>query len=195
MEELYLIQHCEGGYLCRTPEGRWDRVMHKEKATRLTHKKAENVIKNSISGVMRKYWTIVADETDENLNTKDKNETFHFDWSSLAQTQQQLFGDMIRYKKELRENLSFVDREICDIQHYIENFSLDAAKGYKAYRMLRERLTHRRFIKEEIAKVCSFTHGDADSFASGEILNRITSINRCTYSPRILNELFEGNNP
>jgi hypothetical protein len=67
---------------------------------------------------------------------------------------------------------------------------LDAAKGYKAYRMLKERLIKRREIKDEIAKVNLFLSGTSSDFSSGKISRQLKNMDTSGYQPRILNELF-----
>ena len=103
-----------------------------------------------------------------------------------------MFGDLKLYGEDLRINLSQVDQEICDIQHYIEFFTLDAAKGYKAYRMLKERLNRRRQIKDEMAKINYFLAGTASDFASGKVTQQIKAMEQRIYTPRVLEELFGG---
>lgn len=184
MQEKYIIQHIDGGYLHRTQDNKWIRVPEKERATVLPREKAENVYKHSIRSVMRSFWSIVAiEEPAETENIEKMTESLSFDWQSLSQTQQKLFSD-----------LSQVDQEICDIQHYIEFFTLDAAKGYKAYRMLKERLIRRREIKDEMTRISFFLSSSASDFASGRIAQQIKAMDRRIYTPRVLEELF-GDSP
>lgn len=61
-----------------------------------------------------------------------------------------LATDALHRKEELCEELSFVDRELSDINHYIEFCNLNAAQGWKAYKMIKERRIKRRSIKNEI---------------------------------------------
>lgn len=53
-------------------------------------------------------------------------------------------------KKILEKELSTVDMEIQDCLHYIEFMKLNAAQGYKAYKLLKERRMRRRSIKNEL---------------------------------------------
>lgn len=61
-----------------------------------------------------------------------------------------LATDALHRKEELCEELSFIDRELSDINHYIEFCNLNAAQGWKAYKMIKERRIKRRSIKNEI---------------------------------------------
>ena len=63
--------------------------------------------------------------------------------SSLNSYQNQVVEEM----EKLTQNLSTVDREICDELHYIEFCNLNAAEGYKSYKRLKELQQKRRAIK------------------------------------------------
>lgn len=56
-------------------------------------------------------------------------------------------------KKELSSQLSALDKRLVDAYHYIEVSNLNAAKGYQAYRALREILVERRKVKNELTVV------------------------------------------
>lgn len=51
--------------------------------------------------------------------------------------------------KSCSNRLSDVDKEINDIYHYIEFSNLDAYRGWKAYKLLKEKLKERREIKDD----------------------------------------------
>lgn len=193
IEEKYLIEHVDGGYLYRTVTSRWERTQNISRATRLTYEKAQNVIQNSISSPMRKFWKITEDQE---ISPSPQQNTFDsfdsFDWEEISHAQQILFRDLYAYKENLKNDLSAVDQEICDIYHYIEFYTLDAAKGYKAYRMLKDRLLRRRNIKNEMAKVESFLSSSSKDFSSGHTEQQIHKIDHCSYTPRILSELFQN---
>jgi hypothetical protein len=92
----------------------------------------------------------------------------------------------------LYDKVSECDREICDIQHAAEFFNLNAAQGYKLYKMLHDVCVRRRAYKNEIQEI-DLTLGkkiNKDSLADLE--KRLTAINNKTYKPRILKELFES---
>lgn len=179
----YVIQHNDGGYLCMK-DGKWDRTQNQNKAERMSYEKACNVYQNSISPSLRQFWTI---EKEEELPKVDE---LSFDWEELAEAQSKLYVDLKNHAEYMNIQLSVVDREICDIEHYIEFFALDAAKGYKAYRMLKERLKRRRYIKDEMAKVNVFLRGASGDFSSGKVSRQIKDVDTTGYKPRVLNELF-----
>lgn len=193
IEEKYLIEHIEGGYLYKTVTARWERTQNINKATRLSYEKAQNVIQNSIRPPMRKYWQITEVQQYISFSQQPASDIFDpFNWEEIYQAQHTLFQDLYAYREQLNTDLSNVDQEICDIQHYIEFYTLDAAKGYKAYRMLKECLLRRRNIKNEIAKTDSFLSASPSDFSSGQTGQKLYTIDHCSYKPRILNELFHN---
>lgn len=76
-----------------------------------------------------------------------------------------LFNITDEIKKEwekLNENLKRAEQKRCDIYHYIEFSTLNAAQGYNAYRLLKEALEERRTIKnkmEEMKIALNFVNG------------------------------------
>ena len=184
---MYVIKHQDGDYLFQTFDNRFAQTPDIAKAMVMSYDKARNIHKSSISPTVRDKWSIVSYSVE--LNGCD-NSVLEFDWYSISDAQLKLYSDLKFHGDRLREQLSKVDLEICDIQHYIEFFSLDAAKGYKAYKMLKERLIRRREIKDEIAKVNLFLAGNATDFSSGKVTQQLRTMECRNYQPRILNELF-----
>lgn len=190
----YIVRHKEGGYLYKREDGGWARTPHLVKANLFPYEKAKNVLNNCLSVAMRKYWEIIeAPEPEGERLPAVPQETYShgsFDWAEISKQQFELFNGLEQYETQLRYQLSEVDLEICDINHYIEFFSLDAAKGYKAYRMLKERLLRRRKIKDELAKTNIFVGSAAGDFSSGKVDHQIKGFDKRRYKPRVLGELF-----
>lgn len=94
-------------------------------------------------------------------------------------------------KEELLNDLSLVDSEISDINHYIELAEgLNAYHGYLAFRMLRNKLKLRRQIKDELNIVQAICNSD-NSRAEFERISRcISGMETRRYEPRVLTELF-----
>lgn len=187
---MYVIKHQDGGYVRLTDKGSWERTSKLINASRMSYEKANNIYTNSISPVFRKVWSITEYEAELAELRALEEKKFNFDWHELSASQNRLYDDLRQYGLSLNDQLSQVDMEICDIQHYIEFFALDAAKGYKAYRMLKERLVRRREIKDEMAKVNLFLSGTSSDFSSGKVSRQLKNMDNSAYQPRILNELF-----
>lgn len=93
-------------------------------------------------------------------------------------------------RKELTEKLSNVDKEISDIQHYIEFNRLNAYQGWVVMSMLKNRLQQRREYKDELFLLsrihkCSLSKKEIEEAREASAQNK----NR-QYTPRVLTELF-----
>lgn len=71
-----------------------------------------------------------------------------------------------RYQ-ELMTSLSSIELEICDIYHYIEFNALNAAEGFKAYKLLHEALLRRRAFKDEISLFNALYESDGKNILNG----------------------------
>lgn len=86
---------------------------------------------------------------------------------------------------------SDIDKEIVDIQHYIELFELNEGDGYKAYKMLQARLKERREVKNEIFIVGPILSMNMKMQNPENIIKSIKGLDNRKYDPRILKELFQ----
>lgn len=102
-----------------------------------------------------------------------------------------LATDALHRKEELREELSFIDKELSDINHYIEFCNLNAAQGWKAYKMIKERRIKRRSIKNEIQILNIILDKKISDTVTNEILESMSKMDKRTYEPRVMNELFD----
>ena len=100
-------------------------------------------------------------------------------------------NDATKRKKELCKQLSDVDKELSDLNHYIEFCNLNAAQGYKAYKMVKERRIKRRYIKNELAVVNTILEKKLSDSITEDIGKVIRGLDERIYTPRILNELFD----
>lgn len=102
-----------------------------------------------------------------------------------------LASEALHRKDELLSQLSKVDQELSDVNHYIEFCNLNAAQGYKAYKMIKERRIKRRSIKNELQIIEIILSKKISETATDEIQKAIAGMDRRTYEPRVLNELFD----
>ncbi len=95
---------------------------------------------------------------------------------------------------ELSDELSKFDRQITDIEHYIEFNAgkLNACEGYKAYKLLQDVLVKRRKVKDElqILQVVKDKMALPDDIEN--IHERVKELENRKYEPREFNHLFEG---
>ena len=102
-----------------------------------------------------------------------------------------LATDALHRKEELCEELSFVDRELSDINHYIEFCNLNAAQGWKAYKMIKERRIRRRSIKNELQVLDIILGKKISETATDEIEKAVAGMDKRKYEPRVMSELFD----
>ena len=101
-------------------------------------------------------------------------------------------NEMKSNKKKLYHDLEIVEKKIKDIQHYIEIYNVNAAEGYKAYKLLQESLKERRVIKDELFEMKPIV----DSlYNSGNNVNNTVSkvkqrLENRKYNVKILKEVF-----
>ena len=125
-------------------------------------KQANSILQNSLSKALKACFyvektdkppalvkQITQEETQENTEKVSIAENIQY-WVDKVSGFNGLASEALHRKDELVDKLSIVDKEICDILHYIEFCNLNAAQGYKAYKMLKERRIKRRSIKNEL---------------------------------------------
>ena len=126
-------------------------------------KQAENIQKCSLTKALRGVFSVekmseevpaqVKPVTDKDIEETGKvmvSEDIKY-WLDKATDMSNIANEAINRKRKLCQELSLVDKELCDIIHYIEFCNLNAAQGYKAYKMVKERRILRRKIKDEIS--------------------------------------------
>lgn len=95
-------------------------------------------------------------------------------------------------RKELTVELSNIDKEISDINHYIEfGENFNAYQGWLAFKMLKNRFIQRREIKNELHILAALGDCKIDSNLLKSIKDSAKKVDEQKYNPRILKELFE----
>lgn len=102
-----------------------------------------------------------------------------------------LAKDATDRKDVLSKELSDVEKEIQDCLHYIEFTNLNAAQGYKAYKILKDRRVKRRSIKNELQVLGIILGKKISETATDEIMKCIEGLDNRQYAPRVLQELFD----
>lgn len=95
-------------------------------------------------------------------------------------------------KTELLSKLSDIDKQVVDIEHYIEFGTFNAYQGFMAFKMLQNALKQRREYKNEIEMLAQVEECRLNVTAISPFANKISSIENKVYSPRVLSELFES---
>ena len=179
--------------------GRYTEVTNYSKAIRGDMHKLSNIINNSISPNKRSKCKIVLASsvkvvpvpTPKPLTvTKPVDSLFDSVFESLKKVDT---TDFNREQGILSQKLSAIDQEICDIQHYIEFNKLNAAEGYKAFKMLQDKLLERRVIKNDFAKFQMLNDAKVSEIFDGTLDSKLSAMEKKKYTPRVLKELFERN--
>lgn len=76
-----------------------------------------------------------------NINTVDE-------YLEKLQSLEQIMNDLSKTKNQANSKLSQLHDEICDLQHYIELGTFNAAQGYKTLMDLKRVLCERRKVKD-----------------------------------------------
>ena len=203
---VYLVYVLTDGsrYIYQRADGKFAPTSSEVMADKFTRKQADGILKNSLPKALRgifraeKYEdaNIVQNKCDQNDDVKilldvpkpieDTNVQV---WLQKVETLNGLIDEASKRRDELNKKLSDIDQELSDLAHYCECKTLNAAQGYKAYKMIHDTRVRRRSIKNElnvVTIICKSTSKD-------EIINIINSLDldNVTYKPRKLNSLFK----
>lgn len=135
-------------------------------------------------------WKIVsAAEMEEDLSSVE-----NLDIEGLLESESLFdigFITLSKRKIYLMLKLAQVEREVTDIYHAMEFHNYNVCNGFKVYKLLQERLHHRRKIKDEIQKIDYIVSGICEEMSAEQILENIRRMDHRQYQPRALKELFE----
>lgn len=204
-----------GLYLRRDASGNFIPVKSKELADVWEKRnKASNVLANCVNKNFRDRYKVVEIEEDTTPKKAAKgkikvtvkphdNAAMHIGNEAIEENKIcdlteniESFVDFVQSTEQRKETLlsalSDVDKEISDINHYIElGDSFNAYQGWLAFNMLRNRLKKRRKIKDELYILTQLGECKVNSAMLEDIKNSIGNLDSREYKPRILNELFE----
>lgn len=167
------------------------------------NKEANSVYQNNLSKALKSVFhvekidkppalikQISHEEVKSNTETVSVAENIQY-WVDKVSGLNGLAAEALHRKEELINQLSEVDKELCDINHYIEFCNLNAAQGYKAYKMIKDRRMKRRSIKNELDVLNMILGKKLSESVTNEITNAVLGMDKRIYEPRVLNELFD----
>ena len=210
-----MISDGHGLYLRRDASGNYIPVKNKALGDIWEQRgKASNVLVNCISKNLRDRYRIVEikdvaipkqevsiDRIDIVVKPKDEaakrigDETIEENQLSDLSVDIDNFAGFIQSAEQRRNTLSAalsdVDKEISDINHYIEFGKFNAYQGWLAFNMLRVRLKKRRKIKDELHILIQLGECKVNSSMIADIKVAIEKLKTRKYQPRKLNELFK----
>lgn len=130
----------------------------------------------------------------ETFETPTMFDGLHNNWESMLTNLCYMSDHMNEYQSNLSQMLSDVDKEICDIMHYLEFNDLDDSDMLRASRMLQDRRRHRREIKDEMEKTALMKSTFLDGTFGIKVQQSLEIMERMKdrrYTPRKLNDLFQ----
>ena len=167
------------------------------------NKEANSVYNNNLSKALKSCFRVMKvdkppelvkqitqEKVNENTETPSNSENIQY-WIDKISDLNGLASEALHRKDNLLSQLSKIDQELSDINHYIEFVNLNAAQGYKAYRMIKDRRIIRRSIKNELDVLNIILGKKISETATDEIQKAISGMDKRTYEPRVLNELFD----
>ncbi len=162
--------------------------------------KAYRVLDNQMPKSKRGAWYVVSTEQQTIAESKNKfradldfSDTDEiFDWDTIVENIAGSYREILDYRDFLQKEQSKVELELCDIEHAIEFYSLNACDGYKMYKLFHDCRVKRRGIKNDLRRINSILGMSYEQIASGGIDKAFEEVQTQTYHPRILYELFEN---
>lgn len=168
-----------------------------------SNKQANSIFQNSLSKALKSCFhlqkideppvlikQLTQEKVNENTETPSISENIQY-WVDKVSDLNGLASEALHRKDNLLSQLSKVDQELSDINHYIEFVNLNAAQGYKAYKMIKDRRIIRRSIKNELDVLNIILGKKISETATDEIQKAVSGMDKRTYEPRILSELFD----
>ena len=169
-----------------------------------TKGQAEQVLKNSVPKAMKmglyikklhdpdpKQIKLVSNK-DIRTNTETVMETNYVEnWLSKLSTLNGLVDDAHNRKIELAQQLSNVDKDLVDMDHYMEFSNCNAYQGYIAYKTCREMLRKRRSIKNEMAVLDIILDKEFGEVIVDVAKKQIACMDKRKYQPRHMVELYD----
>lgn len=206
---LFVITDGHGFYIRRDINGKYAPVRSRALADEFTEMwKAKKVLDNNLQPQKRKLYHIKEEETGftvskkvtpEKKEEKPKAEIKVDNTAAISKIDElrkrieglkKFVDDAENRRSELSDLLSNTDKEITDIQHYIEFSDLEKDDAVNTYEMLKSRLKNRRMIKNELSILRQLGDCKMDASMFVDLLNVISELDNKTYVPRVLTELF-----
>lgn len=176
--------------------GRYGEVDSIHQAIRGELHRLSNIVNNSISPNKRSKCKVIAFNSVKSESVVEPPK--HVAEIHVDSTFDNIFEelkkiDVASFSKEqgeLSKKMSRIDQEVADIQHYIEFNRLNAAEGYKAFKLLQDKLLERRVIKDDWSKLQILLSAKVSDIYDGTLESRIDEFYSRDYTPRVLKELF-----
>ena len=205
---LYVITDGNKNYIRRDIDGKYVAARSRALADEFLETwKAEKVLKNNLTPKKRKLYRVVEEdvgftvvkkpEQDQAEKPKEERKPEQLILSPQIEELRKKIEDVKKFiddaenrRSELSDLLSNTDKEITDIQHYIEFSDINVDDVASTYNMLKTRLKNRRQIKNELSVLRQLAECKMDASMFGDLLTVISDLDNKTYVPRVLTSLF-----
>ena len=164
-----------------------------------TKEKAENILRSSINKQIRfDFHVAYVDQTAAlPAAITDKTDLIHRDitedqisaWNDSLTAIQKIIDDSINRNDELNSQLSGIDKEITDIEHFIEFGNFNAYQGWMCFKILQGMLRQRRKYKNEMEVLTTIRNFGFNQQNLSSLKTKISEQNK-VYKPRKFSELF-----
>ena len=190
-------------WIMRDKHGRYVPTSYEALADVFSNKQATGIFQSNLSKALKSVFRVqkidepsklikqISQETAQKNTERVSTDENIKRWIDKIDGLNGLATEALHRKDELVQQLSKVDQELSDVNHYIEFCNLNAAQGYKAYKMIKDRRIKRRSIKNELQVVDIILSKKISETATDEIQKAIAGMDQRTYEPRVLNELFD----
>ena len=183
-------------YIGYNNSGKYSEVSDINMAIRGSMHRLTDIVNNSVAPNLRSKCKIVQFNLTNTMPVVSSSPIISNSKSRFDVVMEQLksidFTDFDREFNKLKQQQSLIDQEITDIQHYIEFNKLNAAEGYKVYKMLQDKLLQRRVIKDDLRKFQMLSDIKVSDIYNGNLDKSIEEMSDRTYTPRRLTHLFKG---
>lgn len=193
---MFILENRLGGYITNI-DNRYTVTGNIKKATVFKTKIKANNVKNSLPKFIRRdpYYIkeLSSEDEDALISDEDYVVTGHTDRNDesvnrIKEMLQEITSreyDVLSNEEKYRARLSEIDKELVDIDHWIELYPVSAYDGYRMTKMRKDRLLERREIKDSLAEISIIK-----SIKGGETLKNLNGIEEKKYKPRVLTDLF-----
>lgn len=211
---FYVISDGHGSYIRKDEfSGKYVPVRNYSLAEKFQQRvKASNVLNNAIGKNLRSRYEVIEiedkstpaapkakeankpqikDDVVKTIACEPAGESQTGKWASGIDSMTEFIMDAEKRKEEVISQLSEVDKEITDINHYIEFGRFNAYQGWLAFNMLRNRLKKRRIIKDELLVLQQLGECKITSDMMIDIKNAVAELGNRKYVPRVLTQLFD----
>jgi len=198
---LYVVTDGHKNYIRRDVNGKYVIARSRALADEYIEKwKAEKILRNNITPKKRKKFYVKEEDvgianvaTEKDTDNVDGDKTYHSQVDTIYKKVEDIKNFIHGFenrKNELSSFLSRIDKEIIDIQHYIEFTDIEDDDALSTYKMLKQRLKLRRQVKNELSIIGHMRECKMEGSMIDSLSEMILNIDKKTYVPRIMTNLF-----